>query len=209
MTHYWLTRRWLHGDARTMLDEPPWTPDYQLRLVRNDPALLWFPGVTHWPIEAVGPHRYVEEPLYHTDLLLNPLERRREKSSRYERLLPGKRVGGLPLNHAYYLPEDRAEALACTGARGGRAAHRGRARRRPVGRADDAATETAPRDARGGRRALARTRPVAAAVPGAARAAAETGCRSPPGRHAVSTCGSRTRARTRGRPALSANPRCA
>jgi hypothetical protein len=108
VTHYWLTRRWLHGDARTMLDDPPWTPDYQLRLVRNDPALLWFPGVTHWPIEAVGPHRYVEEPLYHTDLLLNPLERRREKSSRYERLLPGKRVGGLPLNHAYYLPEDRA-----------------------------------------------------------------------------------------------------
>ena len=59
VTHYWLTRRWLHGDARTMLDDPPWTPDYQLRLVRNDPALLWFPGVTHWPIEAVGPHRYV------------------------------------------------------------------------------------------------------------------------------------------------------
>jgi hypothetical protein len=108
-THYWLPRRWLYGDSSTMLDDPPWNPDYQLRLVRNDPALLWFPGVTHWPIEAVGPHRYVEAPLYHTDLLLNPLERRREKSSRYERLLPGKRISGLPLNHAYYLPEDRGE----------------------------------------------------------------------------------------------------
>ncbi len=108
VTHYWLTRRWLYGDARSLLDEAPWTPDYQLRLVRNDPALLWFPGITHWPIEAMGPHGYVEAPLYHTDLLLNPLERRREKSSRYERLLPGKRVAGLPLNHAYYLPEDRA-----------------------------------------------------------------------------------------------------
>ena len=107
VTHYWLTRRWLWRDARSMLDDAPWYPDYQLRLVRNDPALLWFPGITHWPIEAVGPHRYVEAPLYHTDLLLNPLERRREKSSRYERLLPGKRVGGLPLNHAYYLPEHR------------------------------------------------------------------------------------------------------
>ena len=113
MTHYWLTRRWLYRDARSILDDVPWYPDYQLRLVRNDPALLWFPGITHWPIEAIGPHRYVEAPLYHTDLLLNPLERRREKSSRYERLLPGKRVGGLPLNHAYYLPEDRTEvALA-------------------------------------------------------------------------------------------------
>lgn len=113
VTHYWLTRRWLYGDARTLLDDAPWTPDYQLRLVRNDPALLWFPGVTHWPIEAVGPHRYVEAPIYHTDLLLNPLERRREKSSRYEHLIPGKRIAGLPLNHALYLPEDRAEpALA-------------------------------------------------------------------------------------------------
>ena len=113
VTHFWLTRRWLYGDPRTLLDESPWLPDYQLRLVRNDPALLWFPGVTHWPIEAVGPHRYVEAPIYHTDLLLNPLERRREKSSRYERIEPGKRVDGLPLNHALYLPEDRGE-LALT-----------------------------------------------------------------------------------------------
>lgn len=109
VTHYWLPRRWLYRDARTMLDEAPWYPDYQLRLVRNDPALLWFPGITHWPIEAVGSHRYLEAPLYHTDLLLNPLERRREKSSRYERVLPGKRLAGLPLNHALYLPEDREE----------------------------------------------------------------------------------------------------
>lgn len=108
VTHYWLTRRWLYRDARSMLEDAPWYPDYQLRLVRNDPAVLWFPGITHWPIEAVGSHRYVEAPLYHTDLLLNPLERRREKSSRYERLLPGKRVAGLPLNHALYLPEDQA-----------------------------------------------------------------------------------------------------
>lgn len=110
VTHYWLPRRWLYRDARTMLDDAPWVPDYQLRLVRNDPALLWFPGVTHWPIEAVGPRRYLEAPLYHTDLLLNPLERRREKSSRYEQLIPGKRITGLPLNHALYLPEDRAGA---------------------------------------------------------------------------------------------------
>jgi hypothetical protein len=113
VTHYWLPRRWLYRDPRTMLDEAPWVPDYQLRLVRNDPALLWFPGVTHWPIEAVGPRRYLEAPIYHTNLLLNSLERRREKSSRYEQLVPGKRIAGLPLNHALYLPEDRLEpALA-------------------------------------------------------------------------------------------------
>jgi hypothetical protein len=113
VTHYWLTRRWLYRDTRSILDDAPWYPDYQLRLVRNDPALLWFPGVTHRPIEAIGPHRYAEAPIYHTDLLLNQLERRREKSSRYESEVPGKRIIGLPLNHAYYLPEGRAEvALA-------------------------------------------------------------------------------------------------
>jgi hypothetical protein len=110
VTHYWIPRRWLFRDPGTMLDEAPWYPDYQLRLVRNEPALLWFPGVTHWPIEAWGPRRYLEAPLYHTDLLVNPLERRREKSSRYERLAPGKRIAGLALNHALYLPEYRPQA---------------------------------------------------------------------------------------------------
>ena len=44
VTHYWLLRRWLWPDAARMIAEHPWTTDYQLRLVQNDPRLLALPG---------------------------------------------------------------------------------------------------------------------------------------------------------------------
>ena len=74
---------------------------------RTTLRVVWFPGITHWPIQAIGPHRYLDTPLYHTDLLLNPVERRRAKVRRYEAAIPGRRVAGLPMNDAYFLPEDR------------------------------------------------------------------------------------------------------
>ena len=109
VTHCFVPRRTLWGDAGSILAGTPWVPDFQLRLVQNDPRLVWFPGITHWPIQAIGPHRYLDAPLYHTDLLLNPLERRRAKVRRYEAAIPGRRVAGLPMNDAYFLPEDRDE----------------------------------------------------------------------------------------------------
>jgi hypothetical protein len=110
VTHYWLLRRWLWPDATRTIAEHPWTTDYQLRLVRNDPRLLRFPSETHRPIEAIGPGRYVRAPLYHADLLLNPFERRLAKARKYEALRPGKRVGGGPMNHVFHLPERREPA---------------------------------------------------------------------------------------------------
>jgi hypothetical protein len=107
VTHCFVPRRTLWASAETALVGAPWTPDFQLRLVLNDPRVVWFPGITHWPIQAIGPHRYLDTPLYHTDLLLNPTERRREKVRRYETAIPGRRVAGLPMNDAYFLPEDR------------------------------------------------------------------------------------------------------
>lgn len=110
VTHCFVPRRTLWRDATTALVGPPWVPDFQLRLVQNDRRVVWFPGITHWPIQAVGPHRYLDTPLYHTDLLLNPVERRRAKVRRYEAAIPGRRVAGLPMNDAYFLPEDRKDA---------------------------------------------------------------------------------------------------
>jgi hypothetical protein len=109
VTHCFVPRRTLWRDPGSVLLGAPWVPDFQLRLVQNDPRVVWFPGITHWPIQALGPHRYLEAPLYHTDLLLNPVERRREKVRRYETAVPGRRVAGLPMNDAYFLPEDRAD----------------------------------------------------------------------------------------------------
>jgi hypothetical protein len=108
VTHYWLLRRWLWPDEASAIAEHPWSTDYQLRLMRNDPRLLSFPSETHRPIEVIGPHRFLRLPLYHADLLLNPLERREAKARRYEALRPGKRVGGGPMNHVFHLPERRA-----------------------------------------------------------------------------------------------------
>lgn len=107
VTHCYVPRRTLWRDAATVLTGPPWVPDFQLRLVQNDPRVVWFPGITHWPIQATGPHRFLETPLYHTDLLLSPVERRRAKVRFYEAAIPGRRVAGLPMNDAYFLPEDR------------------------------------------------------------------------------------------------------
>jgi hypothetical protein len=109
VTHCFVPRRTLWRDPGSILAGTPWVPDFQLRLVQNDPRLVWFPGITHWPIQAIGPHRYLDAPLYHTDLLVNPLERRRAKVRRYEAAIPGRRVAGLPMNDAYFLPEDRDE----------------------------------------------------------------------------------------------------
>ena len=110
VTHYCLPRLWLFPDAGFVLDQPPWKPDYQLRLVRNDPALLRFPGELHSSVAPLGPRRYLDLPLYHADCLLNSVEERERKCRTYERMRPGLRIAGRPFNHAYYLPE-RYESL--------------------------------------------------------------------------------------------------
>jgi hypothetical protein len=97
-THYWLPRRWLYPTADRYLDARPWRPDYQPRLVLNDPRVISFPDETHVPVAALGPARYLAAPLYHADTLLNSFEAREAKALRYERLHPGKRVGGRPLH---------------------------------------------------------------------------------------------------------------
>lgn len=108
LTHVFVPRRWLWRDG--YLDGDPWAPDWQLRLYRRDAAR--FPGVMHVPVHARGPHAYLDAPLYHLDLVLNDRSARVEKAARYDRERPGLRLGGVPLNEAYYLPETREPAVA-------------------------------------------------------------------------------------------------
>lgn len=105
VTHYWLPRRWLYPDSSRFIDRPPWCPDYQLRLVLNDPRLLSFPDEAHKPVAVLGPGRHLEFPLYHANCLLSSWEERRAKAQRYERSRPGKRIAGRPMNELYYVPE--------------------------------------------------------------------------------------------------------
>ena len=101
----YIPRRWVFPDGGHWLDEVPWAPDFSLRLVRNDPALLWFPGETHTTAAALRPAAFLEGPIYHLDCLVNPIADRQEKVDQYERDRPSLVApGGGPAN-LYYLPE--------------------------------------------------------------------------------------------------------
>lgn len=106
VTQGWVRRRWLYPDRDHYLAEWPWRPDYLPRLLRNDPALLRFPALVHGVVSAVGPRRYLREPVYHADLVLTDVAARERKCASYERELPGFAIiDGRSMNEAYYLPE--------------------------------------------------------------------------------------------------------
>lgn len=108
--HYSIARRWVYPDTSTYLDEPPWRPDYQLRLFRTDPRLVRFSDAFHRPVVADGPGRFVREPLWHLDAIVRSQAERQTKAQRYERLRPGLRAAGRALNFAFYVPETRPDA---------------------------------------------------------------------------------------------------
>jgi hypothetical protein len=110
VTHWWLPRRWLVRNVETFLDEPPWLPDYQLRLYRNDSATLRFSDEFHRPVIVSGPAGFARDPLWHLDCVVNPFERRRQKALAYEHARRGMRIAGYAHNSGLYLPELRPEA---------------------------------------------------------------------------------------------------
>jgi len=105
LTHGWVRRRWLFPDSSAYLAQWPWQPDYQLRLIRRDPAVARVTGAMHGYAEAVGACAYLEPPLYHADLLVNDERARLAKVARYRDVRPDLHIAGRELNEAYYLPE--------------------------------------------------------------------------------------------------------
>lgn len=58
-SHYWFPRKWIVSlDPCEYLHAPPWFPDWQLRLFRNDPSLIWKPARPHSGYCAQGPGYY-------------------------------------------------------------------------------------------------------------------------------------------------------
>ncbi len=107
---YWLARRWLYPDPGQWLDEWPWFPDFQGRLVRND-AQLWFPGLYHSTVALALPARYLDSGFYHLVHLLSDRRERERKVERYLESDPALRVTTTdPLLSTYYLPENRPGA---------------------------------------------------------------------------------------------------
>ena len=98
---YRLPRRWLVGGPDSWLAEDPWVPDYQIRIVRNDPRTLRFRGTLHSTAEPLLPTRYLESPVYHLALLVTSREERERRVRRYDALPPAGPID----NAAVYLPE--------------------------------------------------------------------------------------------------------
>lgn len=105
---YHLPRRWCFPDAAHWLDERPWAPDWQLRLVRNLPGMRFTPDPWHAGLAPREPSRYVELPLYHLDCATEPQAGRARKAAAYEQLRPGHATDDGTAVNAYYLPEQFA-----------------------------------------------------------------------------------------------------
>jgi hypothetical protein len=104
---FWMRRAWLHPDAEHVLAGAPWSEDFVNRLTRND-GTLRIGGQQHSNPEPVTPREYVEQPLYHLDLLTTDRQQRLDKIVRYEAPCRGLlAAGGGRINEAFYLPELR------------------------------------------------------------------------------------------------------
>jgi hypothetical protein len=105
---YRIARRWCWPDPDHWLDERPWWPDLQRRLVATD-AGVDVDVRFHGGIRERLPVRIVMEPIYHLVCLLRPLADRRSIGQRYERARPGVlAVGGGEMNEVLYAPERHA-----------------------------------------------------------------------------------------------------
>jgi len=101
-THYWLPRRWIIGAEQVRwISQSPWWPDWQLRLFRNLPSLVSFPGHLHSDYVVQGAAgRFAEGSIYHFNLVYLSEERRRERMDRYEYISP---YNSMP---HFYLPRE-------------------------------------------------------------------------------------------------------
>lgn len=114
VVQYWIARRWLYPNPGQWLDEWPWFPDFQGRLVRND-AQLWFPGLCHSSVTLTPPARYLDSGIYHLAHLLSSREERERKVERYLEVDPALRVSAAdPHLSSYYLPERYPDARVAT-----------------------------------------------------------------------------------------------
>lgn len=79
---YAFTRRWLMPSGDAWVDERPWWPDFQVRLVRRMTAQ--FSAEVHAPASLDAPRVFVDAPIYHANVPLLTSEERQRKVLEYE-----------------------------------------------------------------------------------------------------------------------------
>lgn len=101
VTHCWFARRWLVPPGDQFITTRPWHPDFQLRLIKNDPAIVTFPDTLHDRPRIEG-DRCAWKDLFldHWDFVYNDRAAREAKVEAYEEIEPGGSQG------YYYLYED-------------------------------------------------------------------------------------------------------
>ena len=98
-THFGIARRWTMPGGRYICD-PPWWPDIQIRLFRNDQAGATFPTRLHDRIGVPGPGAVFRNlGMYHHVVSLCSRPDREARAELYERMRPGEGGGH------YYMPE--------------------------------------------------------------------------------------------------------
>lgn len=101
-----IRRRWLFPDRLHWIDEVPWAPDFQLRLLRRDAQR--FSGMLHAGVDMVQPVGYVNEPIYHLDCVVNDQRQRQAKALIFDALRPDVVSVGQRPQHRLYDPESFA-----------------------------------------------------------------------------------------------------
>jgi hypothetical protein len=102
VTHYWFRRKWaVAGPSCEHLFAPPWYPDWQLRLFRNDRTLVWKPARPHSGYRAQGPGAFETRAdiLHYEQVQCDPAERARKLES-YRRI-----IGSAVANDMYHPPD--------------------------------------------------------------------------------------------------------
>lgn len=110
VTHYWFPRKWIVGETPyEFADSPPWYPDWQMRLFRNDVALVWKPAKPHTGYHVLGAGYFESRAaiLHFEPILCSPAQRR-AKLERY------RAAGGDAINDVQYPPRIRSPRRPAT-----------------------------------------------------------------------------------------------
>jgi polysaccharide pyruvyl transferase WcaK-like protein len=112
-THFQIPRRWLTPGEDGFISSGDWFPDLQLRLFRNDPALIRWPSNLHEHMTVEGPGGILwDRWINHHVLWQHSRAEREQKAQAYQRRRPDKH-----LSH-FYLWEEQAVRVSPTGPSG-------------------------------------------------------------------------------------------